>query len=130
MIGKANKLMPAANPPKVFRSDNIEWSFLRTFANHGQLRKFLCESHCKIGTRGENIRRVRLTCCRKRSNNCEYQLLALKTTKQGYHVYKIGEHNHPVHKPKSKCEQILIALINEKKCVHFNSFCKAYISRD
>jgi hypothetical protein len=40
--------------------------------------------------------------------------LALKTTKQGYHVYKFGQHKHPaVNKPKSKWKNLINKYINK-----------------
>jgi hypothetical protein len=43
-------------------------------------------------------------------NRCKLMFLALKTIKGGYHVYKHGEHNHPIRKSKRHlyCRKILL----------------------
>jgi hypothetical protein len=96
--------MPVENPPDIFRTeDNIEWKFVQTLPDYAQLQGFQRKSQCIVSTGRESHRRVRQPCCRKRSHNCQFKLLALKTTKKGYHVYVFGEHNHPaIIKPKSK----------------------------
>jgi hypothetical protein len=94
--------MPVENPPQIYRTpDNTEWTFVQTFADYGQLQKFRRKSHCKISTGRESHRRVRFLCKRF---NCDFQLLALKNTSAGYHVYKTDEHEHthPVVKPRSE----------------------------
>jgi hypothetical protein len=94
--------MPAENPPRIFRTaDNIEWTFLRTFADFDQMHEFRRKSQCTIIAGRESNQRFRLPCNLKKYRNCQFKLLALKTTKQGYHVYKFGEHSHPI-KKKSK----------------------------
>jgi hypothetical protein len=39
---------------------------------------------------------------RRYNHSCPFRLLSLKTTKGGYHIYKHGEHDHPVSKQNSK----------------------------
>jgi hypothetical protein len=101
--------MPAENPPQIYRTeDNQEWKFVQTFAEHehDQMQQFRRKSQCHFitGTGRENNWRFRLSCNLRNYRNCEFQMLALKTTSGGYHVYTFGQHNHPV-KPNGKCEE-------------------------
>jgi hypothetical protein len=102
-IRGAKELMSAENPPRIYHTeDNIEWKFVQTFANYDQMNKFRLKNQCIINPGREKHRRLRLPCKRKR-HNCEFKLLAMKTTKKGYHVYQFGEHNnHPAINPKGK----------------------------
>jgi hypothetical protein len=43
---------------------------------------------------------------RPKLNRCKFMLLSMKTEEQHYHVYKHGEHNHPVHSQKGKLDFI------------------------
>jgi hypothetical protein len=99
--------MPAENPPSIFRTPDKEWIYLRTLVDYDQMQKFRhkCQCICTNLAGKEGYRRVRLPCKHRWAHNCQFKLLALKTTNQGYHVYKYGEHNnHPTIKPKGKCE--------------------------
>jgi hypothetical protein len=93
--------MPAVNPPRVFLTpDNIEWTFLRTFANYDQMQKFRRKSYCK-SQGNKNHQRIRFRCnCRRLT--CEFKLLALKSISDGYHVYTFGCRNHPGHQQKQR----------------------------
>jgi hypothetical protein len=100
------KLMPSENPPKILgTADNIEWQFLQTLPDYGKMQKFRVKNQCKGQSEDANWCRIRYPCYRKRNNNCQFLLLALKTAKQCYHIYKHGEHNHPPVKSwsSSKC---------------------------
>jgi hypothetical protein len=95
--------MPAENPPKIYRTtDNIEWQFLQTFDNYEKMQQFRLQSQCKSSIEHESWWRLRHECNRQFSHNCPFKLLAIKNTKQGYHVYINGEHNHPDNMPQSK----------------------------
>jgi hypothetical protein len=99
----ANELMPAANPPQIYHTDdNIQWRFLQTLTDYGQLQTFRQKNHCTIRGGRQTHWRLRLPCQRRYTHNCEFQLLALKTTSGGYHVYTFGAHNHAAIKSKSK----------------------------
>src|SRR4051812_44888569 len=89
----AKILMPDANPPKTFRTaDKMEWTFLQTFPDYDKIQKFRHKNKClRIhGACDAKWCRIRYHCLRKRKNNCEFMLLAMKTAKQCYHVYKHG----------------------------------------
>jgi hypothetical protein len=94
-------LIPDATPPKTFRTvDNIEWKFLKTISDYGKLDKFRHKNRCKTNCCArDSWRRIRYNCNNKLYSKCQFMLLALKTTKQGYHVYKHGKHNHHPIKP-------------------------------
>jgi hypothetical protein len=96
--------MPAENPPQIFRTpDNREWKFVQTFADYVQMNKFRRKSRCRLIAGREYNRRIRLPCnCRRSLNSCQFQLLALRTTSEGYHVYTFGEHKHPGHQQKQQ----------------------------
>jgi hypothetical protein len=86
--------MPDANPPKSYRtSDNIEWTFLQTFQDYDQMQKFRQKNKFQSRAGDEKFRRIRYFCIRINKNNCKFMLLAFKTTKERYHVYKHGKHN-------------------------------------
>jgi hypothetical protein len=96
--------MPDANPAKSFcTAENIEWTFLQTFPDYGKLQNLRLKNKC-LRKHGLDVkwRRIRYCCHRKNSHNCEFMLLAMKTAKQCYHVYKHGEHNHPVETSRSE----------------------------
>jgi hypothetical protein len=84
----------------------MEWTFLQTFPDYDKLQEFRHKNKCQLCTskeKDEKALRVRYSCPRrKRMNNCEFMLLARKTTKEGYHVYKYGEHNHPAIESRGK----------------------------
>jgi hypothetical protein len=112
-ISKSNEeekeLMPDADPPKIYSTlDNIEWTFIRTFSDHDKMDEFRYVNHCECSSRGKTCwRQVRFPCLRKSSDNCQFMLLAMRSTKQRFHVYKHGQHQHnnhpvPVFKPRSK----------------------------
>jgi hypothetical protein len=97
------ELVPDGNPPTIFRTlDNIEWIFLQTLPDYDTLDKFQRKNKCARSKAGDKSARIRCYCTRKRVENCKFMLLAVKTTKQQYHVYSYGEHNHPVHNIKSE----------------------------
>jgi hypothetical protein len=90
--------MSDKNPPRIFHTaDNIEWAFLQTFPDYEKLQKFRLNNHSFASWPGKR-NRIRFYCNsgRGRAQNCKFMLLALKTTKRGYHVYKHGEHNHGI----------------------------------
>jgi hypothetical protein len=89
------ELMPDASPPKLFRTpDNIEWAFLKECSAFDKLEEYRYENQCKYKAGVVTWSRVRFHCNRKFTHNCEFSLLAMKTIKEGYYVYKKGEHNH------------------------------------
>jgi hypothetical protein len=94
---KTTDLMPDANPPTIFHTqDSIEWQYLQTFPNYDKMQTFRSQNKCRSRIYSETWGRIRLFCNRKSTHNCPFMLLALKTTKTRYHVYKHGEHtNHP-----------------------------------
>jgi hypothetical protein len=97
-------LMPDVDPPKDFYTDdNIEWTFLRTVSDVVKLNEFRLDNHCKLTTslNGQNIR-IRFYCSARYNKDCKFMLLAMKTTENGYHVYKYDEHEHAVPNRKSK----------------------------
>jgi hypothetical protein len=107
LIKREAALMAADNPPAIFRTpDNMEWTFLKTVVNYHQLQQFRRENQCQSISGRETSWRLRFPCNRGRSSHiyiCKFTLLALKTTKHGYHVYKHGEHNnHPCVRRRSK----------------------------
>jgi hypothetical protein len=106
LLIKEKELMPDANPPAIFRTeDNIEWTFFQTIPDYTKMDKFRYKNQClsrKSKVLDEKSWRIRFACQRKRRHNCEFMLLAMKTAKKGYHVYKHGEHNHPLSKQRSK----------------------------
>jgi hypothetical protein len=88
-------LIPDENPPKMYRTpDGIEWQFIQTFADYDEMNTFREENQCRSRYDGEKWCRIRFVCKRTSSHNCKFMLLAMKTTKQEYHFYKHGEHNH------------------------------------
>jgi hypothetical protein len=94
--------MPHKIPPRIFRTpDNIEWTFLETFPDYERLQKFRLNNHSYATNSDGKKSRIRFYCYPKprRVHNCKFKLLALKTSKEGYHVYKHGEHNHATIKP-------------------------------
>jgi hypothetical protein len=98
---RAKKLMRDANPPAIFRTmDNSEWKFLQTVPNFGKLQKFRRNKHCYPTNGDAKSGRIRFYCNCLSSHKCQFKLVAMKTTKKGYHVYKRGKHNHPA-APKS-----------------------------
>jgi hypothetical protein len=107
LLIRGRELMPHKNPPTIFRTpDNMEWTFLETFPDYEKLQKFRHRNKCQLSTsqaKNEKALRMRYWCLRKLMNNCKFMLLALKTTKEGYHVYKHGEHNHAALESRGKC---------------------------
>ena len=94
--------MSDENPPAVVGTpDNIQWTFLKTLADYTKMTKCWHENNCTSDARREKSYRIRNYCANKPRRQCKFMLLAMKTTKQGYHVFKHGEHNHPVAKCKS-----------------------------
>jgi hypothetical protein len=65
--------------------------------------------------------RLRFYCKRRYyTNNCQFMLLAMKTSSNAYHVYKHGEHvenGHQIVKPLSKIMRKFLLL---KKYLDFN----------
>jgi hypothetical protein len=104
--------MPDENPPKIFRTpDGNEWQFLQTFSDFDQTNKFRHKNQCRSTMDKKDIDSLRIPfyCSRryyktineKEVCKCKFTLMALKTHKGGYHVYKHGEHNnHPTVKSK------------------------------
>jgi hypothetical protein len=89
------KLMPDTHPPQILKlPDNTEWKFLGTLLDYDKLQKLRIKNHTFATKRNEKSLRIRFYCYRRSSHQCKFMLLALKTTKQGYHVYKRGEHNN------------------------------------
>jgi hypothetical protein len=89
------ELMPHANPPRIFRTpDNIEWTFIKTLSDFDKMNDFRRKKLCKAKAGKQTQLRIRFSCGQRfKKSKCPFMLLALKTTKQGYHVYKHGEHN-------------------------------------
>jgi hypothetical protein len=102
LLGRVKQLMPAENPPKTFVTpDNVEWTFLQTFSNYDKFQKLRLKNMCRSRSLNKKMWRFRSTCQRRYSTyNCQFMLLTMKNTKQRYHVYKHGEHNHPLNTPK------------------------------
>jgi hypothetical protein len=101
-IYRKGEMMPDANPPAVYPMDDIEWTFQGTFPDNGKLNKFRYEHECNHTT-DRGCTRFRFYCRCRYTNDCNFMLLAMKTTKQRYHVYKHGEHSeHPARKPISE----------------------------
>jgi hypothetical protein len=101
-MGRREKqLMPFCNPPKIFVTpDKQEWTFLQTYQDFNKFEKFRRENMCLLRSRYK-MWRFRSMCQRRYSTyNCQFTLLGMKNTKHGYHVYKSGEHNHPVNTQK------------------------------
>jgi hypothetical protein len=93
-----NALMPEANPPKIYSTaDNIEWRFFQTFPDYDILDKFRHNNHTYSPVGNEESRQIRFYCKRRKLHKCQFMLLALKTTKKGFHVYKRGEYKHHNH---------------------------------
>jgi hypothetical protein len=96
-------LMPHQKAPTLFHTpDKIEWTFVETFSDYEKLQNFRLKNHFFSPNSYEKRNRLRFYCNRRRANNCEFMLLALKTTKEEYHVYKHGKHNHTAIKAKAK----------------------------
>jgi hypothetical protein len=98
------ELMPDGNPPTIYRTlDNIEWAFLQTFPDYAKMHEFGIINHTTSKKNVEKRLNFRYYCYnRPKHDRCKFMLLAVKTTKQRYHVYSYGKHNHPVRNPKSK----------------------------
>jgi hypothetical protein len=96
--------MPAENPPTIFRSpDNIEWKFIQTFDNFDEMDKFRRKNYTHAKTWAENSwQKTRLYCYRRFKHNCPFMLLAMMSTKQEYHVYGHGQHEHNNKHPSPK----------------------------
>jgi hypothetical protein len=95
--------MPHENPPNIFVTpDNIEWQFLQTFPDYEKVQQFRHKNQCHSRACDEMRNGIRSFCTRRRSQNCKFVLLAMKTIKQGYHVYKHAEHKHTALKSKSQ----------------------------
>jgi hypothetical protein len=89
--------MSDAYPPKTYNTvDNIQWTFLQTFPDYQQMQEFRQRTKCQFIAGKENYWRTRFYCTVRGSHNCKFMLLALKTAKQRYHVYKNGKHNSHV----------------------------------
>jgi hypothetical protein len=88
------------------------------------MQEFRLKNKCRFIQGREKHLWFRLPCnLSGRSKNCKFQLLALKTTSAGYHVYTFGQHNHPVAiMPRSKWKYYLIAYCLEKKFFFWLSF--------
>jgi hypothetical protein len=101
-----SNLMPDENPTKIYRTpDNIEWTLVQTFPSYEKLQKFRLKNQCNGQSRNAKWWRIRFPCKGKyMKNKCQFKLLAMKTIKQSYHVYKHGKHNHPPLKPRSSSE--------------------------
>jgi hypothetical protein len=98
-------LMLDDSPPSIFHtSDDIEWAFLQTLPDYDTFNKFRLKSNCKHrGDASEKSTRIRCYCIRRLTQaHCKFMLLGLKTTKQRYHVYSLGEHDHSMQKIKSE----------------------------
>jgi hypothetical protein len=96
------ELVPDGNPPSIFRTLDNEWDFRQTLPDYDTLEKFASENQCTFTPSYEHRSRIRYYCTGRRFGNCKFMLLAMKTTKKRYHVYKNGEHNHLMHKLKSE----------------------------
>jgi hypothetical protein len=83
-----------ANPPAIYRTpaDNIEWTFHGTFPDNGKLEKFRYENECRSTHTDKKGVRIRYHCYCRASHGCKFMLVAMKTIKQHYHVYKHGQH--------------------------------------
>jgi hypothetical protein len=94
--------MPAENPPKIYLThDKIKWTFLQTFPSYEKMQKFRRKNKCNPVKMDAKWWRIRFHCNgRYQKNKCKFMLLAMKTTNQGYHVYKHAQHNHHVLKSK------------------------------
>jgi hypothetical protein len=104
--------MPAhENPQKVFcTEDDSEWTFVQTFPDFDQMQEFRRKNQCK--TRWDkNAWTIACHCNRKYTHNCKFILLALKTTKNGYHIYKQGKHKHNNSNRPIKSSYIIIELL-------------------
>jgi hypothetical protein len=99
---KKKELIPDQKPPLIFRTgDNMEWHFLQTFPDFEKMDKFRSINGCQLQVERKKYWRLRLCCGRKYyPKSCKFMLLALKTTKNRYHVYKNAEHNHPIRTSK------------------------------
>jgi hypothetical protein len=87
--------MPDTNPPSTFGTS--EWKFLQTLQDHDKLQQFRSENMCQFVPNTGERWRLRYWCTRRYyKNKCKLMLYALKTIKGQYHVYKRGEHNHPI----------------------------------
>jgi hypothetical protein len=92
------------NPPEItHKPDNIEWAFLGTFPDLGRVDKFRYVNECRATHSDKKGILIRYHCHCRYSHGCKFMLLARKTTKQRYHVYKHGKHiRHPAMKQRSK----------------------------
>jgi hypothetical protein len=124
-------LMPDANPPQSYRtSDNIEWTFLQTFPDYDEMQKFRQTNTFKPSPGDEKYRRIRYLCMRQRTHNCKFMLMALKTTKHRYHVYKHGKHNsHLFQKSKWNFIKTLKRFDIWKTYILNYTFCLSNITR-
>jgi hypothetical protein len=94
-----DELIPDADPPQIYvTADGIEWTFIETFPDYGKVDEFRRKNRCR--TSGAKFWRIRLMCRLKSSHNCKFMMMRMKTTKNGYHVYQHGEHNHEAPGPK------------------------------
>jgi hypothetical protein len=97
--------MADEKPPVIFCTpDSVEWAFLQTLPDYDKFHKFRLKNYCHFNGRAtDKSSQFRCYCMRRsKDDKCKFMLLALKTTKQFYHVYKFGEHNHPAIKQGSK----------------------------
>jgi hypothetical protein len=100
VIPKRNELMPHEMPPATLRTeDNVEWAFFQSFPDYGKMQEFRQHNQCQSCSRDKSWCQIRYSCNRRWVQKCDFMLLAKKTTSEGYHVYKSGEHNHPAIKP-------------------------------
>jgi hypothetical protein len=102
MSSSKYEMLPDDNPPQIYLMDDIEWTFLDTLPDFETMREFRREKQCNMGAIDKKRKRMRSNCARKYKDECKFKLLALKTPKNRYHLYKHGEHNHPIIKQKSK----------------------------
>jgi hypothetical protein len=108
-VENVNVLMPHEKPPTIFRTtDNIEYKFLQTFSNFDKMEKFRQKNHCQTTKSKKNGSRIRYYCMhRYKMKDCKFTLLAVKTTKKGYHVYKHGEHKHNKNCPAKRSDKFI-----------------------
>jgi hypothetical protein len=101
---RGKELMLDANPPAIYRTaDTTEWNFIQTLPDYDQMQEFRQKKQCssKSSSLDKRAWRIRFYCSRRCYPTCKFMLLALKTTKEGYHVYKHGKHNHTVSQSSS-----------------------------
>jgi hypothetical protein len=131
---RRKRLMPAQNPPMTLTTIQNVWKFVQTFPNYEEMKKFLLESACTCKSRSPKTGKwwqICFSCNHRMSHNCPFALLAIKTTEQGYHVYKDGEHNHHPHPVNMPAGEYLILIYTETPqfCVR-NDSARRYLNKN